>query len=321
MKKTTLKKITAFVCALSLCFAMASCGKKDPENITESDVNAAISKLENTSEDNNAEGKTKIDPFETLEVSFSGKSPNAKFSMYDVNDKYLYGSEMQGYHSIYEFTADKTENLKNGDVVTVTAKLVSGEAKYYLTQTEKQFTVEGRDLALTKISDIQSSDLDSLVKKCDDQFAEDVKKWDKHRELKDKKFIGCCLDALEEGHRFVTSSAENFFYVVYKVDTKVKGVPKDSEDDSKTETIDETYYTYYEFESVGLNPDGSIKLDAEKKPITPPESKGAADEKFKHAMIELHNPYTFNGFSELNQLLNRVKVDGCIFDSTVDKNA
>ena len=140
----------------------------------------------------------------------------------------------------------------------------------------------------------------------------------------DGSFVTACVfgEGMDSGDKATNKAMSAAFkYACFQVFCIPTEEMKDSEDDSKTETIDETYYTYYEFESVGLNPDGSIKLDAEKKPITPPESKGAADEKFKHAMIELDNPYSFNGFSELNQLLNRVKVDGCIFDSTVDKNA
>ena len=314
------KKILIAAMALTLCCAMASCGKKDPENITESDVNSAISKLESTGEDNNTEGKTKVDPFETLKLSYIGKSPNASVILIDNNEKYLYGSEMQGWHSIYEFTADKTENLKNGDVITVTAKQVYGEDKYYLTQSEKQYTVDSLELELTKVSDIQSADIDRLVKQCDGFIDKDAADWNDNVKLKDKKFLGCCLLTGKNDSVLPGTSKSNYLYFVYKINYTATGVPEGSKD-KKTQTIDDTYYTFFKIESAALNADGSLRAEFEESTMKCYHSgSGEPSEKFEHGGFT--DPYSYDGYSDMESLYKSIKYsEDIVLDTTVNENA
>ena len=316
MKHCALKKLISAAAALCLCIAMAGCGDKGSQSseMAISDVDKAISQAEAN------KGKAAVDPFETLKLSFSGRSPRASVMLIDNNEKYLYGSEMQGWHSIFEFTADKTENLKNGDVITVTAKQVYGEDKYYLSQTEKEYTVEGLDLELTKIADIRSGDIDSLVKKCDGFIDKDATEWNDNVKLKDKKFIGCCLLTGKDDDWLPGTSKSNYLYFVYKIDYTATGVPEDSKDDKK-QTIDDTYYTFFKIESAALNSDGSLRAEFEESTMKCYHSgSGEPSEKFEHGGFS--DPYSYDGYSDIESLYKDIKYsENTVLDTTVNENA
>ena len=144
MKTTTLRKLTAGITALCLCFAMAGCGKKDPEDITESEANAALEQVDGKKNPTPpTDGQEAVDPFETLSVDFSGVAPNGYVILKDNNERFRYGNALEGYESVFEFKADKHEGLKNGDVIKVTVSLRRDQGNLYLSQIEKEYTVEG----------------------------------------------------------------------------------------------------------------------------------------------------------------------------------
>ena len=259
MKKTIFKRITALVCAMSLCFAMAGCGKKDPEDITESDVNAALEQMDGKKNPTPPkEGQEVVDPFETLSVEFSGVSPNGYVILKDNNERFRYGNALEGYESVFEFKADKNEGLKNGDVIKVTVSLRRDSGNLYLSQTEKKYTVEGLNSYVDKISDIPESTMEALKKQADDMFTAEQAKWSEKCKPTGKEFMGCYFLKQKQDNNM---TRKNMLYLVYKISLKATGV--DTKDTSSPEkTVDVEYYTYVYLKDMKLNPDGSCSAES-----------------------------------------------------------
>lgn len=98
-----------------------------------------------------------FNPFEKIEVSFSGVSP------YGVADVYNYGPD---YRGIYKVMPNK--NLKNGDKVTVTyscsdkANMIANYGVYPSTF-EKTYTVSGLDAYVQSITELSNEQQNKLV--------------------------------------------------------------------------------------------------------------------------------------------------------------
>ena len=120
---------------------------------------------------NKKETVSEIDPFDKLNISYYGVSGKAYARLSDSN-KYEVSS--------IEKTISETENLKNGDTITVkynqdTAK--DYNTKYVLTKTEKTYTVEGLDEYLDDVNLIDAEDLEVLkknaIRKAEESCAEE----------------------------------------------------------------------------------------------------------------------------------------------------
>lgn len=101
-----------------------------------------------------------INPFDSLEVTFSGIAPEGYVQL---------NTNRENYDLPYlGFEADKTENLNIGDTITVTlpqnAEETALENGYKLTETTKTYTVENLDQYITSIAQI-SDDMLAAMKK------------------------------------------------------------------------------------------------------------------------------------------------------------
>ena len=97
-----------------------------------------------------------FDPFDYVTVNFTGNSPAV---MVDVNPQSTSGK------GTLNFTADKVSGLANGDKITVTCDI--DEEKwatkgYKITQTSKEYTVEGMPTIVTSVKDIKDDDLTNM---------------------------------------------------------------------------------------------------------------------------------------------------------------
>lgn len=93
--------------------------------------------------------------FEDLEVYFSGVEPNVKV-YYEVNN------DMIDYSL---FTVDKTDGLKNGDIVTITYIGSETDLAWYgyrITKLSEQYTCEGVATYVTKATDLEDSIFDKM---------------------------------------------------------------------------------------------------------------------------------------------------------------
>lgn len=153
---------------------------------------------------------TEIDPFEGLEVSFTGLSPDGQL-VYEYTGDDTYVSESS-------FTCDQSSGLRNGDVVTISIRnydeAAAESSGYRFTQTSRQYTVEGLDGYVETYSGLTEEFL-SFAK----QESQDIINAYAAQDYSDE----CTLGAIEyAGYIFQTpkdmSSADhyNILYVIYR---------------------------------------------------------------------------------------------------------
>ncbi len=325
MKKTILKRITALVCAMSLCFAMAGCGKKNPEDITEEEANQVLEELDNDKEGNGGyenrsatpESSSKaeiqeVDPFESLTVTFEGTAPFATATLTD-NKKF----SDNGY-PVCSFEADKTTNLKNGDTIKVKASCLRKDL-YSFTETEKEYKVEDLPTYITKLADVPQELMDKLKKQAEDMLTAEGAKWKNDNKIVEKKFIGNYFLIGKEGIDLDRWTA-NDICLVYKVKTSMNGVTKEQERDA-WKNHEEFYYAEFTLSNVMIMPDGKYSADLSKFKMADNEvNSDYCDLVF----AEVHDSYTYKGYRDLDSCFNKhvaSMADTYTYENTVNDKA
>ena len=165
----------------------------------------------------------KFDPFDYLDVSFTGVGPDGQIQL-DYSDLPV------EYVSFY---ADPSYGLSNGDKVKVTFGYSEDSAKdecfsqgYMPENYEKEYTVEGLQQYVTKISEVEKKSYDKMDKYAQDRFMEDVEDNWENKELKDIELLGVNLYVPKEE----SYSMKNALCYVYKVTTTLKGEEKKDEE-------------------------------------------------------------------------------------------
>ena len=231
-----------------------------------------------------------FDPFEYVNVEFSGASPNGTVAISQNYDKI----EMQ-YISAY---ADKNSELTNGDKVTVTAS-VQGSVDSFVEQfgvipspLTKEFIVEGLPAYVTSSSEIDESTLNSMKQQAEDVYTAN---WIRNEGdldgLKGLTYVGNYFLSKKDGAR----GNENCIYLVYKVDAEFEG---------------ETYphYHFIKFSNIMVSGDGSCTVAlnnhetaTHRYNIDPPEGYIAVyyygyetlDEMYTDCVLSQIDSYTF----------------------------
>lgn len=165
------------------------------------------------------------DPFEKLAVNVTGTAPYGKLNMDSSGD--LLGG--------LRFEADKTEGLKNGDVVTITVSAGSNQdvqtycAKqgYSLTRTSMEYTVSGVNSYVQTLEEIPEEWLTKMKNQSEDvietKFLDSCPQSDKYstvskvKQLLKKEYAGCYLLTLKEGFDVKSSTPANRICLLYKL--------------------------------------------------------------------------------------------------------
>ena len=242
----------------------------------------------------------KFNPFDDLEVEFSGTSPKGT-----VNFFYS-GEEL----SLFDFKCDKqgTYTLSNGDSVTFT---INDSVKDYCAEhygkipepLTKEYIVEGLKSYVDDASEIPEETLTKLKEKAESVFNDSViERYGNGEEHESLNYIGnYYLTSKGEGY-----GAYNALYLVYEF--KVHNTSK-----TKREGIDEfdeisTGYWYILYKDIMFGEEGSLGIDIDDY-ITPRETFkiSAGDDK---NWVTAHNWY-YKGYSSLDDLYNvLVKANG-----------
>lgn len=195
----------------------------------------------------------KFNPFDYVDISFSGISP---FGSVTINP-YYDQLEMQ----YIKFATDKNGTLKNGDTITVTAK-ISGSVDTFvekfgavLGQTSKEYTVDSLPSFVTSIKEIPSDSLNAMIAQGENSFRSHVEKdWYKPENLVSVNYIG---------HYFMNMKPDalcaykNQLYLLYKI-SAINPEPE-------TEV---NYYYYVHYINVYTSPDGTCTYDKYQIPLT-----------------------------------------------------
>lgn len=198
---------------------------------------------------------SEIDLFAGLELDYSGTSPYAGLSLRNTStDDFI-----QNY--VY-YEADKTSNIKNGDVITVTASVDEGYAAdygYTIGVTTKEYTVSDIDEYVSFYEDITEDvlkDMDQQAKDAIDTWIVNQENWNEYKEMKidDPKHVGDCFVDLKDGlvYDSWSYSFENAVFMCYKVKETFK-------EDGKKKTQD--VYLVVSYENFIKYSDGTIYVD------------------------------------------------------------
>lgn len=244
--KISRKSIIAAVMAVCMSVSIAGCsGGKDINNLTDKDIENALGGIDNNTP--TASTPKELDPFETLELSFSDVSPFGRVKNVDV----VYGKLTNGGSSAVNYKPDVTNGLKNGDTVTVTAELKSSYAdKYVLTSTKKEFIVEGLPSYPEKLADIPKETMEKMDKTFRDGYNSFVEK-NNYGTIKNMELIGNYM--LFTNSTAVPDGAANYIYFVYKVTVDFSKVD--------ASLSNKEYYWCAYYNNVIAEPDGTISAD------------------------------------------------------------
>ncbi|MBR5967648.1 MAG: hypothetical protein IK001_03515 [Lachnospiraceae bacterium] len=197
------------------------------------------------------EGLTELkeySPFQSVSLKLSGMDGAGEAAIAtDWSDSYYYN---------WEYSLDKTEGLSNGDVITVTAVAYDGTpieeyaAKYYglkITETSKQFTVEGLVVLPKSVSAVSEEQKRELIRIGKDEIVNLVNSWSTSgTELVQIMYIG---DAVGYTYDSWYETYNPHFYVIYRVKTH-------NDTDGEVE-----FYWYADCNRGEFSDDGSLTLD------------------------------------------------------------
>lgn len=233
-----------------------------------------------------------VDPFAKLNVTFEGIAPYATASI-----------DSAGRVDGIEYTLDMSENLSNGDVVTVTAapeySMTEDElAQQYgivLTQTEQSYTVEGLSAYVTSLDQIPEDMLTKLLSQAEDSIRADCAGWAEGNSLGQLDFLGYYFLTPKEGF---LEQPYNEIYCIYQVTANMTGITADDLEHQSTGT--ETYYTYYHFTDILLLADGTTSVDLSAGNM--PDNR--IDSTFGYDAFWGAEAYTFDGYVDLDTMFH-----------------
>ena len=243
----------------------------------------------------------KFNPFDYVEVSFSGISPNVKVTITPNYEQ----PEMQ----YISFSADKDSRLKNGDTITVTA-LISKSNEEKLAEkfgkihgvTKKEYTVESLPYYVTKVDEIPSDTMDKIISHGESVFRSYVeRKWAKPENLIDVEYIGNYF-LVDKNPWWISSYTE--LYMVYKISAV---------NPEREQPIEFYYYVCYS--DITASADGTCTVNFDDCKV--PQDGLFTSESFKVGK------YKYMGYETLDALFNNCivpKINKYEYTSTI-KNA
>lgn len=237
------------------------------------------------------EERPAFDPFEYVDVKFTGIAPNGTISIENVGSSPI--SKVR-----YKIVSDNGgENLKNGDVVVIEAtgrngtdlKEVCAEAGYQLKADKKEYTVQGLDEYATSLSKITSTLVDELKKQGQDVFYSNTK-WVDTEKVDSIECVGTYFTSLKEGNRASSSLPNNYIYIIYKVTVT-----------NLNETL--SYYYYVRFTNIVVKADGKNEIYDINSVAFPQGSNYGGDTVRSNGKKQ---NYFYVGYADIESLYNKV---------------
>lgn len=243
-----------------------------------------------------------VDAFADLTVVFNGIYPDSSISI-------------SGGDPRVKYTASTEKNMKNGDIVTVTAELNgSYSTQCMLNEASKEYTVEGLSAYVTSISEISDEMKEKMLAQANDSITASCAGWAEGNTLKSLEFAGFYLLTGKEGFG---AKPYNRLYCVYKSTANVTGYKRGG-DGKNEENADETYYTYYRFNDIMLLPDGVCSVDLSGGEMT--SNKIESDYGY-YDFWGGGTFYTFKGYKDLDSMFNEcvtLQIEKYNYESTVE---
>ncbi len=250
-----------------------------------------------------------FDPFDYVDVTFSGVSPTGTASVTVDSSKAC----MEGINAL--LSADSL--LSNGDTVTVSLSFGNGYsgsslAEYWAynygctpVSLEKIYTVEGLGRYVTSTDEISESALASMISQAQDAYyAYAAGHWVAPETLHSVNFLGIYLLTPKDGFH---TSCQNICFLAFSVDIVDERAAEGEEDGSMT------YYSYTRYDNLTLENDGSTSVDLAAY-TTPSEEFSACLYNYTP------NALYYYGYRSMSELFNHCVVqnmDNYTYESTV----
>lgn len=203
-----------------------------------------------------------FDPFENINVSFSGTSPMAEAS-YEVDSS----KEEMSYVTVEWLVNDEPiygtniiNNLKNGDTVTLHAYIPDYEIQDFASKygcaietDTKTYTCEVGDYYIDDVAQITEECLNEMIAKGEEAYrneeAKETDPWDP-KGIEEISYAGNYFLTLNDMSKY--DFYLNHLYVIYNV----------KELDSSLNPVE--FYIYVRFDNISKNSDGSCYVDLDK---------------------------------------------------------
>lgn len=188
------------------------------------------------------------DPFDYIDIVFSGISPNGKATIQNIGSSPVAGVNYRigdGYGSM---------NFKNGDVITVTAftsysqglEEYVNEEGYNLVTDIKEYTVSGLEEYIESLGRIDKELMDELAKQGEDVFYTNTY-WGEDEKIDSVEYQGAYFAVLKDGVIADYDQNNNYLYMVYKITVT-----------NPNETL--TYFYYVRFADIVRKTDGTSEI-------------------------------------------------------------
>lgn len=218
----------------------------------------------------------KIDPFDGVEVTFSGISP-------DVTAEYILKEDAAEEYSAISYSFDKSENLKSGDTVTLTAEADNSYlAQNYgvvLSETEKEYTVEGVQGYVTAADQIPTDILANMQRQAEDCISAYFAEHADYISVANTTYEGYYFLALKDMDVY---GEQNKIYLIYS------GTVRSKEEGGFAKT--KVYFPIY-FDNIMINADGTGYADISNASI-----QGSTDLRFSW--------WNLSGYTDKDKMLN-----------------
>lgn len=250
-----------------------------------SDIQMTVDSLEEVNE---------VDPFEDLIVSFDGIAPNAQCTIANNSSDPMLRQ--------LNYDIDKSENLSNGDQVTVTVNAT--DLDYYVSQygeipspVSKTYTVDGLAAYITSADDLPDDVLQGMKESVENYIQETaVEPTDDpvyNEEIRSIDYLGNYFLSRKPS---LSGGSNNEIYLVYKVYTE-------NIYENATDIYDKinSYYTYCYYEDLLKAADGTVNYDKDNFQVVDNQIDVAALGK---------NAWNYKGYDSLESLKNRIVANG-----------
>lgn len=260
---------------------------------------------------NGLEEIKEIDPFENIDLTYSGISPIGRVT---VNKKVKNNIIDELY-----FDVEPSDELSNGDkvVVSISDGWWEDIQKYYLeeygvkfTSTSKEFTVDGLGSYVTSLTQISEDSIAKMKVQSEDTLKAYVaQSWDEHESLDEMTYIGSYL--LTPKNVKQNYGYNNEIYLVYEIQASDNFDEADIHDNF-------TYYYYVSFHDIIVLPDGTCSIDLSS--YKTPRDNFTRKVVFGTSSWDYYNFYYY-GYETLDTLFNKcitVSIDEYNYDSNVE---
>lgn len=299
-----------------LCVAMAAvmvggitgCGdkEKDVDKITEKDIEDAFDEIDGEDESSKSKKSesNEIDPFEDLIVEFEGTAP------------YTSTVKCSGGNSAVEYTPSVSTGIQNGDVITITAEVNAYQSdEYELTETEKEYTVEGLPSYVMSLDEIPEETYGKMNSQANDAITAYGAGFAEGNSIDSYEMLGFYMLTAKSSDSGYYSGNLNEIYLVYKINTTVTGLKRDGDGETQ-ETANETFYTYYKFNNIMTLSDGTCSVDLSSGELC--DNYIESDYGYWDLIACFYN---YQGYKDLDTMFNQcvvVNVENYNYETTVE---